>query len=134
MKKWYSSKTVWMGLVVAILGVLEFVQSSDWMDLKTTVIGALIVFLRGVTSMPLGSDGPKRDKKGRFTSTSILFGVVILALVGCGTLHIKAKDSAHCKFQVKAPHKVTCTVDGKVVYAQEGPKDLDIKGCCRCEE
>ncbi len=130
MKKWYKSKTVWMGVIVAVLGVLEYLQSSNWMDLKTTVIGALVVFLRAITALPIG--GPRRDKKGRFTSASIIVGVVVLALVGCGTLSIKAKDAAHCKFKVKAPHKVTCTVDGKVVYTQEGPKDLDIKGCCQC--
>jgi len=130
MKKWYASKTVWMGLIVAVLGVLEYLQTSEWLDLKMTVIGAMVVFLRAITTVPIG--GPPRDKKGRFTSASILVGVVVLALVGCGTLSIKAKDTAHCKFKVKAPHKVTCTVDGKVVYTQEGADDLDIKGCCRC--
>ena len=38
MKKWYASKTVWMGLIVAVLGVLEYLQTSEWLDLKLSLI------------------------------------------------------------------------------------------------
>ena len=62
-------------------------------------------------------------------------GVLIIILVlgagvtACTTLNVQVKDKAHCHLKTSAPHAVTCTVDGKIVYQQTGPMELDLKGC-----
>jgi len=131
MKNPLTSKTLWMGTMTTALGVLVYLeQVPEIPRWALIVIGALIVGLRILTTQPVWG-GRNRDNKGRFTAGSCIF--LVLFLAGCSTLNVKAKDTAHCDFKVKAPHSIVCTVDGKQVYTQSGKMALDIKGCCKCE-
>jgi len=55
-----------------------------------------------------------------------LFSVLI---IGCKTLTVEVREKAHCHLKTSAPHSVKCTVDGRIVYEQSGPMELDLKGC-----
>ena len=131
MKNPLTSKTLWMGTMTTALGILTYLeQIPELPKWSLVLIGALVVGLRILTTQPVWK-GLKRDAKGRFTSGSCIF--LVLFLAGCSTLSVKAKDTAHCDFKVKAPHKIVCSADGVQTYTQTGPMALDIKGCCKCE-
>ena len=65
-------------------------------------------------------------KKVVLIAVVLCFGILIVA---CKTLTIDVKKEAHCHLKTSAPHSVKCTVDGKLVYDQSGPMNLDLKGC-----
>jgi uncharacterized membrane protein YbaN (DUF454 family) len=58
-KKWYTSKTIWLGIVAIAIGILEVVYS--WLetasftvaDFIVLAIGILTVVLRFLTSTPI---------------------------------------------------------------------------------
>lgn len=59
-KKWFQSKTVWLGLLTMILSLLTFLQGESWIQQYPnivsgigTAIGALTVILRFVTTKPI---------------------------------------------------------------------------------
>jgi hypothetical protein len=132
MKNPLTSKTLWMGTMTTALGILTYLEQIPELPKWALIaIGALVVGLRILTTQPVWK-GLKRDAKGRFTSGSCIF--LVLFLAGCSTLSVSAVKTADCKFKVKAPHSIVCTVDGKQVYTQTGEMALDIKGCCKCEE
>jgi len=131
MKNPLTSKTLWMGTMTTALGILTYLEQVPEMPrYSLIIIGALVVGLRIITTQPVWK-GLKRDSKGRFTSGSCIF--LVLFLAGCSTLSVKAKDTAHCDFKVKAPHSIVCSADGEKVFSQSGDMDLSIKGCCKCE-
>lgn len=54
----FKSRTVWLGLIVTVLSWVQSVimdagLSSDQVGLIGTVLGALIVWLRSLTTQPL---------------------------------------------------------------------------------
>lgn len=51
--------------------------------------------------------------------------LLLLACTSCVT--VTAEKSADLFIDVKAPHRVTATVDGKVRYEQTGPMGLVLK-------
>jgi len=53
-KKWYESKSVWLG-IVAIVGGLGsvFTGESTWIEFALVVLGAFQVYFRALTSKPL---------------------------------------------------------------------------------
>lgn len=51
--------------------------------------------------------------------------LLLLACASCVT--VTAKKSADLFIDVKAPHAVRATVDGKVRYEQTGPMALELK-------
>lgn len=58
----FKSKTVWFGFLVAVLSWVQTVidgagLSPDQVGVVGTVIGAVIVWLRSVTSVPLSEKG-----------------------------------------------------------------------------
>ena len=133
MKNALKSKTIWFSVLVALAGVAAYLEQLPSEHLGTyglIIIGCISVFLRSITSQPVGI-GPKRDSKGRFTAGSCIF--LVLFLAGCSTLSVTAKKSADCKFKVSAPHSIVCTVDGKETYVQTGKMPLSIN-CCKCED
>ncbi len=59
MKRWFKSKTMLAGLAVGILGALQAALADAPMEpgtqgLVMAVIGALMMFLRSITSEPIG--------------------------------------------------------------------------------
>lgn len=58
MKSWIKSKTVWLGIAVGVLGVVQTTLETaplpePWGGLGLTALGALIVTLRGLTTQPI---------------------------------------------------------------------------------
>lgn len=51
--------------------------------------------------------------------------LLLLACASCAT--VTAEKSADLFIDVKAPHRVTATVDGRVRYEQTGPMALELK-------
>ena len=51
---WYQSKTLWLGAIAAVLGVLDFLQTLPLPPGALTVVGGAVMFLRFVTNSPLG--------------------------------------------------------------------------------
>lgn len=49
MKKWYASKTLWVGLAVVILGALDAAQGLTLPPGWTSALGVVMVALRVVT-------------------------------------------------------------------------------------
>lgn len=59
MKSWAKSKTMWVGFAVGILGVVQSTLESAPMDAQTSgmvmgAIGAVMMFLRTITTQPIG--------------------------------------------------------------------------------
>ena len=55
MKKWFKSKTVWLGFAVGFLGLIQTTLETapipePWGGIGLTVLGAAIVGLRSLTS------------------------------------------------------------------------------------
>ena len=60
MKKWFKSRTMWLGFVIGFLGLVTGTLESAPLDPKVqgmvmAGIGALVMFLRSITSTALGS-------------------------------------------------------------------------------
>jgi hypothetical protein len=57
MKPFWQSKTIWLGVITALLGFLEQVQAiPDLPPPAVTCLGVLIVALRLVTGKPIGKE------------------------------------------------------------------------------
>lgn len=59
MTKWLKSRTVWLGVIVGVLGVVQSTIETaplpePWGGIGLTVLGAVIVGLRGLTVGPVG--------------------------------------------------------------------------------
>ena len=52
---------------------------------------------------------------------------LLLVLLASSCVTVTAERSADLFIDVKAPHRVTATVDGKVSYEQTGPMGLVLK-------
>ena len=53
MKKWYQSKIVWAGAIAILSAVADVVMSNgsaSWRQLAVAAFGALVIYLRTVTS------------------------------------------------------------------------------------
>lgn len=50
-----------------------------------------------------------------------------LALLASSCVTVTAEKSAHLFIDVRAPHRVTATVDGALRYEQTGPMALELK-------
>jgi hypothetical protein len=62
MKEWYQSKTVWVGLLAALLGFLEQVQRiPELPPAFVSVLGVLIVLLRFLTRSPVATPWRKKN-------------------------------------------------------------------------
>lgn len=58
MKSWIKSKTVWLGMVVGVLGVVQTTFQTapipePWGGMAMAVLGAAIVGLRALTTEPI---------------------------------------------------------------------------------
>lgn len=58
MGNWFKSRTVWLGVIVGVLGVVQTTMQTaplpePWGGLGLTVLGAVIVGLRGLTTGPI---------------------------------------------------------------------------------
>ena len=59
MKKWYLSRTIWLGfLTVAAAGVAALAEGLRWEQALLAVIGAANVVLRTQTDTPIGKLKP----------------------------------------------------------------------------
>lgn len=61
MKAWFRSKTVWLGLAVGVLGVVQTTLQTapipePWGGLGMAILGAGIVALRKMTTQPIGAE------------------------------------------------------------------------------
>jgi len=83
MKPFYLSKTVWLGVAVAVLAGLEQAQTLELPTWAIGLIGAAIVFLRSVTSKGIGRSRVVAEigKVGL-----VLF--IILGGLGCGAASV----------------------------------------------
>lgn len=59
MKAWFKSKTVWVGIAVGILGVLQQAAETapipdQYSGLVLSIFGVLTVGLRAITTGPIG--------------------------------------------------------------------------------
>jgi hypothetical protein len=55
MKKWYQSKTVWLGIATSAMAGLSMLdQGASWPQVSMAVIGAAIIALRSITDKPIG--------------------------------------------------------------------------------
>lgn len=72
MKRWFQSKTVWLGILTLILSILTFIQGEEWISqypqvvaIIGTVIGVLTIILRFFThkSMELTVDLKNKLRK-----------------------------------------------------------------------
>lgn len=52
---------------------------------------------------------------------------LLLALLTSSCVTVTAETSADLFIDIRAPHRVTATVDGKVRYEQTGPMELVLK-------
>jgi hypothetical protein len=82
-----KSKTVWLGIVVSVLAVLEYASgilssflSPEHAAIAATVVGALIIVLRALTDGPLKP--PKVPGVGVLWALAL---VLALGATGCGT-------------------------------------------------
>ena len=48
-KKWYESKTLWMNLIVILIGVLQWVSGEISAGVAITALGLLNAVLRTIT-------------------------------------------------------------------------------------
>lgn len=46
-KKWYQSKTIWMGIVTAVIGAVETICRLFGVDLSTVWWFGIVVFILG---------------------------------------------------------------------------------------
>lgn len=54
-KKWYLSRTLWLGAIAVIVAAVKAVDSgANWESIVLAIFGALAVFLRTQTNLPLG--------------------------------------------------------------------------------
>lgn len=54
MKKWYMSKTIWLGVVTVLVAAGDaFLAGGDTQTIITAVIGAAIVILRPISTSRL---------------------------------------------------------------------------------
>ena len=54
-KKWYCSRSVWLGLIAIATAVVTSVEAgASWEKIVLATFGALAVFLRTQTDLPLG--------------------------------------------------------------------------------
>jgi hypothetical protein len=54
MKKWYQSKTVWLGALTTIMAGLAMLdKGAEWPQVAMAMVGAGIVALRAVTDKPI---------------------------------------------------------------------------------
>lgn len=55
MKKWYKSKTIWLGVAAVLASVCGTVASgADWRTVALAAVGAIGVWLRTQTGEPVG--------------------------------------------------------------------------------
>lgn len=53
-KKWYESKTVWLGVITAIVGIFSFLESQyPQMGIFVTLSGVMGIVLRVFSSTPI---------------------------------------------------------------------------------
>tara|TARA_R100000501_G_C2566035_1_gene74777 strand:- start:348 stop:527 length:180 start_codon:yes stop_codon:yes gene_type:complete len=52
-KKWYASKTLWVGLVEAVFGILQFIEANPEVGTAALVAGVLTIALRFMTKSGL---------------------------------------------------------------------------------
>ena len=52
---WWKSKTIWLGVAMVVLGVLDYVMTLDLPPEVMPVLGAVSIALRAVTSRPITS-------------------------------------------------------------------------------
>jgi len=123
----YKSKTAWIAVGIAALGVLEHLQQIEQLPpWALTVIGAIVLALRYVTTGPVGLRGDDAEPPAPGPGPVGFIIAAVFTLSACGTVNVSAKTSAHCKIKRGPPHLVECTVDGDVRYRQTGPQALKI--------
>jgi hypothetical protein len=50
-KKWWESKTVWLGIITTIIGILTFIETQgEGLSLTMTAVGILNIILRTFTT------------------------------------------------------------------------------------
>ena len=56
MKKWYTSKTLWVNALVAVLAIAQALQGQAWFDpaIQIFIVAVANALLRFVTSTPIG--------------------------------------------------------------------------------
>jgi len=55
-KKWYESKTIWIGLITLIYGILKYVGidiGELTPEAMSTILGIVMIILRIVTNKPV---------------------------------------------------------------------------------
>ena len=54
-KKWFTSKTLWLGILIVAGGIAEYIAGlPPEASIPTIVAGALSIVIRFLTSQPLG--------------------------------------------------------------------------------
>ena len=59
-KKWFESKSVWLGLLILILSIISFIVDEEWIKdypkvvaILSTVVGVLTIVLRYLAINPM---------------------------------------------------------------------------------
>ena len=53
-KKWYESKTVWVGIITTLIGIFSLLESQySGISIFTTSVGVLNIVLRTLTTAPI---------------------------------------------------------------------------------
>mgnify|MGYP001613372786 CR=1 FL=1 len=54
-KKWYTSKTLWLGMLIIAGGIAEYISGLPaGVSISTIVAGALSIVIRFLTNQPVG--------------------------------------------------------------------------------
>lgn len=52
-KKWYQSRTIWVGVITALIGALSFIETHQGASITTIASGILMIVLRTLTTEPV---------------------------------------------------------------------------------
>ena len=52
-KKWYLSRTIWVGVITFLMGAISFIETNQGASITTIASGVLMIILRALTSEPI---------------------------------------------------------------------------------
>ena len=125
-KPLWKSRTAWFGVAVACLPLLAELQQMELPGYLPTVIGLVVILLRGITDQAV-TLRPVPDDLADLLVKSLLV-VLVCSLAACSTVYrtVEAGQQVDCKIKPSAPFYVRCNVDGEEVLDLSGPQQLPI--------
>ena len=124
MKSPLRCKTIWFGLAVAALPLLESLQEVSLPSWALTLIGALVIGLRMVTT-----EGVSLRKAAGDASKVAFIILCAFGSIGCSALHVKAVDGdkINCKLKRSGDEPISCTLNGEPLFSIKGPAKLGVE-------